>query len=387
MKCKYCGNNIPDGSIYCNHCGEKQIRSKKKTEISVPKPKRLKSGEYYCQMMVKGEVVYINDCWTEAEYYTKARAIKLGMLEMAKHPERITVSQAIDKYIESRANRLRPKSKQQYEYIRDKRFTELMKMQIGSVSSAAIDAAIEAELDKPSRKGGTIKPKTVIDAYHLVATVLKKYVDGIKIDVTLPELQQKLMVIVPPEDIVPVILDTDVELPCMLAMWLGLSMAEIRGITKSKSINGNKLYIVETVVDLNTGPVREAKAKEEMRKRVLDIPPYIMDLINKVEGDVIEPRSGHAVYMRFQKVLEGTALPKMTFHALRHVNASVMADELIPAVVAQARGGWKTDSVMKKTYTHAFDNSRREADKKIDARFNKILNPEPPKEPNNNSNS
>lgn len=381
MICKSCKREIPDGSIYCNHCGEKQIRSKKKTEISVPKPKRLKNGDSYNQMMVKGEVVYVS-APTEAEYYTKARAIKLGMLEAAKHPERITVAQAIDKYIESRANRLRAKTKQQYEYIRDKRFTELMKMQIGSVSSAAIDAAIEAELDKPSRKGGTIKPKTVIDAYHLVATVLKKYVDGIKIDVTLPELQRKLMIIVPPEDIVPVIKGTDVELPCMLAMWLGLTMSEIRGITKSKSVNSNKLYILETVVDLNSGPVREAKAKEEMRKRVLDIPPYIMDLINKVEGDVIEPRSGHAVYMRFQKVLEGSNLPKMTFHALRHVNASVMADELIPTVVAQARGGWKTDDVMKKTYTHAFDNSRREADKKIDARFNKIVNPEPPKESN-----
>ena len=375
MICKFCKRDIPDGSIYCNHCGEKQIRSKKKTEISVPKPRQLKNGDWWVQVMVEGQSEYVSAA-TEAECKARARAVKLGMLEMAKHPERITVAQAIDKYIESRANRLRAKSKQQYKYIRDKRFTELMQMQIGSVTSAAIDAAIEAELDKPSRKGGTIKPKTVIDAYHLVATVLKKYVDGIKIDVTLPELQQRLMVIVPPEDIIPVIKGTNVELPCMLAMWLGLTMSEIRGITKSKSIIGNKLYILETVVDLDSGPVREAKAKEEKRKRVLDIPPYIKDLIDKVDGDIIEPRSGHAVYMRFQKVLEGSGLPKMTFHALRHVNASVMADELIPDAVAQARGGWKTDDVMKKVYVHAFDNSRREADKKIDARFNKIVNPE-----------
>ena len=77
--------------------------------------------------------------------------------------------------------------------------------------------------------------------------------------------------------------------------------------------------------------------------------------------------------MRFQRLLVDAGLPKMRFHALRHVNASVMAEEDIPTVIAQERGGWKTDSTMKRVYTHTFTASRLEADKKINARFEKLV--------------
>ena len=355
------------------HCGEKVARPKSyKKQPNVPKPKQSASGEWYAQIMVAGER-YLVKAETQQEYFVKARAMKAGVLELRKKPENITVAQAIDKYIDSRHNRLQERTKQQYKYIKDKRFPDLMSAKLSEIDSSVVDAAIEAELDKPSRKGGTIKPKTVIDAYALVSTVLKKYIKGLELDVTLPELQQSLMVVVPPEQLYPVIKGTDIELPCLLAMWLGMSMSEIRGLTKSKSVQGNKLYIVETVVDLNTGPLRKSSAKEEKRRRVYDIPPYLFNLINAVDGDIIEPRSGHAIYMRFQRLLDGSGLPKMTFHALRHINASVMAEEQIPTVIAQERGGWKTDYTMKKVYTHSFESGRLNADKKIDDRFNKMV--------------
>lgn len=285
----------------------------------------------------------------------------------------ILLSDAITRYIESKRSRLRNKSIEQYEYIRDKRFESLMSMHINDITSDDVDAAIEQELRKKSRKGGTLSPKTVIDAYGLVASVLRKYVKDSEIDVSLPEIQRSFPVILTPEEIYPAVKGTDIELDCLLAMWLSLTISEIRGLTKSKSVRGSKLYIVETVVDVHGKAERRDGGKEETRPRVYDIPPYIGKLIDEVKGDVIEPRSSHAVYMRFQRVLVNAGLPKIRFHALRHVNASVMAEEDIPTVIAQERGGWKTDSTMKRVYTHTFTASRLEADKKINARFEKLV--------------
>ena len=48
-----------------------------------------------------------------------------------------------------------------------------------------------------------------------------------------------------------------------------------------------------------------------------------------------------------EKTVRKNNLPHMSFHDLRHVNASVMALLKIPDKYAMERGGWKTDSVMK----------------------------------------
>lgn len=64
----------------------------------------------------------------------------------------------------------------------------------------------------------------------------------------------------------------------------------------------------------------------------------------------------------------------MTFHDLRHLNASVMAMLQIPDKYAQERGGWKTDHVMKKVYTHTFSRERIRVDNIIDDYFSKICN-------------
>ena len=66
----------------------------------------------------------------------------------------------------------------------------------------------------------------------------------------------------------------------------------------------------------------------------------------------------------------------MTFHDLRHLNASVMALLRIPDKYAQDRGGWKTDYVMKKVYTQTFPEARVQVDDKIDNYFDNIISPE-----------
>ena len=63
MLCKACKREISENSIYCNWCGEKQIRErKKKGEIKVPNPRQLKSGNWNIELAAEGQSSR-NSCW------------------------------------------------------------------------------------------------------------------------------------------------------------------------------------------------------------------------------------------------------------------------------------------------------------------------------------
>lgn len=130
------------------------------------------------------------------------------------------------------------------------------------------------------------------------------------------------------------------------------------------------------VVDINNKPVRKELAKNPTRNRRLQIPPYIQNLIDQVEGDVLVPMSGRALYHRWIKLQHDNGLSPITFHDLRHLNASVMALLRIPDKYAQERGGWKTDEVMKRIYTQTFSDERVRVDNTIDNYFESIVNSE-----------
>lgn len=101
------------------------------------------------------------------------------------------------------------------------------------------------------------------------------------------------------------------------------------------------------------------------------MPAYIQKLISRTDPqeDRLVPMTRSQVYFRFTRLIEKAGLKPMTYHDLRHVNASVMALLQVPDKYAQERGGWKTDTVMKKVYTHTFGQERQRVDNMIDDYF------------------
>ena len=127
------------------------------------------------------------------------------------------------------------------------------------------------------------------------------------------------------------------------------------------------------IVDIGQTPTVKESGKAEARLRKHHIPNYIQALIDKnISGkkpdDPLITLSGHAIYMRWVSLLEQHDLPHMTFHDLRHLNASVMALLRIPDKYAQERGGWSSDRVMKNVYTHTFSEERE----KVDVHFTEL---------------
>ena len=360
----------------------------------MPTAKKLPSGSWRCQAFSHYEMVIDPETGVQKkkriyESFTSDDPSRAGKLEAEKAAlefletkknhaySKMTLRQAIDKYITDSDAVLSPTTINGYKIIRDNGFQDLMDLRLRDITNDKLREAVNKESKRPSTskrsKGQPISPKTVSNEFGLLTAVLKLYHPKLNTDVKLPAKVNNMKELLPPEVIFNVVRGTKIELPVLLAMWLSFTISEIKGLTKSKSIQGNYITIVEVVVHVAGEDIAKKQAKEFTRTRRHRIPPYIKKLIDNVQTDQLVTMSGKAVSNKFSRLLEKNSLPHISFHDLRHVNASVMAMLKIPDKYAQERGGWKTDAVMKKTYMQTFSDERRRVDNIIDDYFERQI--------------
>ena len=313
---------------------------------------------------------------TKKESELAAAEFAAGLRVQESVPD-MTLREAIHKYINSSDAVLSETTIAGYKKIQEVAFHDIMDVPLRKLTTATLAEAVNAEskrLNGKSKKNPkTISPKTVCNEYGLVTAVLNRYRPKLDCTVKLPQKEVIYKEVLPPEIIMEVVQGTEIELAALLAMWLSFSMSEVRGLTKSKSIDGDYITVKEVVVNAGSKIVRKSQGKVPTRNRRHRIPPYIKQLIDQVDGDVLVPLNSRQIYYRFTKLLKDAGLPHMSFHDLRHVNASVMALLRIPDKYAMERGGWKTDSTMKKVYTHTFSPERQKVDEVINQYFEETV--------------
>lgn len=370
----------------------------------MPTAKKLPSGSWRCLVYSHTEKVWDADkrVWKDQRKYEsftsddttlkgKAAAELMAAqfkMEKAKQPKQRrkkedmldrTVSEAIDRYIEIRNNVLSPTTIQDYRCIQQNAFPGLMGIKLRDLDEDTLDEAINSEYKRVSKKRcknpKPISPKRVRNEWGLISAILNRYHKGLEYEPTLLDSPDKHKELVPPQTVLDILKGDYIELPALLAIWLSFTLSEIRGLTKSRSISadGQYLTINEVVVDVGREAVRKELAKNRYRNRTHRIPPYIRMLIDQVEGDELVTISGRAIYHRWVKLLKRNGLPHMTFHDLRHESASIMALLRVPDKYALERGGWKSDKVMKKVYTHTFSDERQKVDNIIDGYFEELM--------------
>lgn len=308
--------------------------------------------------------------------------------EQAKQPKQkkvdytlLPLTELIDKYIESRLVLNRSLTTiQDYRCIQRNGFQDLMQICIKDMDKELLQESVNMESKRPCnrKKGATLSPKRLQNEWSLIASVIRKYtssLDDVLRNIELPEVPDRVPDLIPAEALLPAIKGNELELPVLLAAWLSFSMSEIRGLTKSKSISGDHIRIAEVVVVVGGKDHRKEIAKNKYRNRTHRIPPYIKSLIDKVPGDRLVTLTEAQIYHKWIKFQDEHRFKHMTFHDLRHLNASVMAALRIPDKYAQERGGWKSDKIMKKVYTQTFSEIRTAVDDKIDGYFDNIANP------------
>ena len=293
----------------------------------------------------------------------------------------ITLFDAIDEYIESREKLAKsPTTIQDYRVIQRNAFKDIMFLTMQDLDEEILQDAVNIESKRPNKKRTVntkpISAKRLKNEWGLIVSTLKKYRPDINTAaIELPRCTDRVVELPTAEKVITIVKGTDIELAVLLAAWLSFSISEIRGLTKSKSISadGNYIRINEVIVTVDNKPIVKEIAKNPTRNRKHRIPDYIKTLINQVDGDYLVPMSGIKVYKEWIKLQKANGMSPITFHDLRHLNASVMAALRIPDKYAQERGGWKTDDVMKKVYTQTFAEERVKVDDKMDSYFNDLV--------------
>ena len=286
---------------------------------------------------------------------TRWQAEKLAaefVQNMQTSHSRFTVAQAVRGYIDSKKNVLSPSTVYGYENILKTRLQSIMDTDISELDSFTVQRAINADAASFSRK-------SIAEAKNLVFAALKMY--GVKPDfiITLPPKEPKIHDLPTAEQVIHMVRGTEIELPCLLAMWLSLRMSEVRGLQfgdikdGALTIQRSKLFIKEKDV------VRELNKTYNSTRRLV-VPAYIQSLIDAVphehDDDFIVPQAYQWIRGRLKKLAKANGYD-LTFHQLRHLNASIMLMLGIPDKYAMERGGWSSNRVLKSVYQHTFPRS------------------------------
>ena len=339
-----------------------------------PTPHKLPSGKWRCQVTVDGKRVSVVD-EDKTVCQAKAMAIQAGVMEREERKKFLSLSDAIDEYIESKSNTLSPSTIRGYEMVKNHRFKNLMKRNVNTITKKDVQVAVNQEAK-------LVSPKTISNAYGVIRPVLASY--GVDVfGVSLPKKSK------PKKDYLQIdeigtLLDAvrgdPYEISILLALWLGLRRSEIMGLCwdcideKARTITIRRTL----VMDKNYNKVLKEMTKNQSSNRIIQCPEYIMELLSqkrngKQEGPVF---TFHPDSLRrhIHEVCAKCGVTDTSAHGLRHTNAAVMRSLNISTQHAMNRGGWAEERTYKGLYSYVFDSVATEEDKKIDDFFSGQVN-------------
>lgn len=345
------------------------------------KAKKLPSGSWNVQVFVgyddNGKKIrksFTAPTKQEAEFL--ASRFKAHNQEINRDTSCMTLSEAIDKYIEFKGNTLSPSTIRGYEQIKRNGLPSIMHTKMNKLTVAKVQAAINQEV-------GIKKTKTIKNEIGLIKSVLKMYDPDLSLNsLTLPqrekfeaqELTLKEVII-----LLKAIQDDSCAIPLLLALCCGLRASELLGLTWKDYDTTNHTISIHTAVvpDENNILVRKG-TKTTNSTRKISIPSFLADLLNsQVNNDInasIVTLSLPCVRKHLCNICKVNNIPRVRLHDLRHINASIMLYLNIPNKYALERGGWDDIKTMDKIYQFTFKDEKKIIDDKINDFFINALN-------------
>lgn len=320
--------------------------------------KKLPSGHWRVNLFIGKDLdgkrkykSFTADTKKEAEYM--AAQYNLERKENKAH--KLTLHEAISRYIESKRNILSTSTIRGYRVVLDNYVPQLMDIQIGDLTQEAIQLAINS-------MAAQFSPKTCSNTYCLICSALKAYRPDFVLYITLPQKSKKEIYVPDEKEITKIYqlsLGTVNEIPIFLAAECGLRASEICAL-RIENIKPTYIDIREARVlgDDGAEHIKAPKSTSGYRKVPISSEAYSYLTSHADESGRVSPYKAGAICNNWCVFRKKHDLNKnLNFHALRHHYASKCILLGIPQkYIAELMGHSSTDMI-EKIYQHIFPSA------------------------------
>lgn len=325
--------------------------------MKIPEPKKSKSGKWFIQLRLGGKSIYVSN-YDKNTCIREARAIKAEHQIGKRQPKEkdpadaLTLTQAIDRYIQEKENTVSPSTIRGYRAIQKHRFEKIMQLPLSEVLELNWQKVVNTEALYCS-------PKYLKNAYSFINSVVRYIKKKSLPDVKMPAVPPSGVAFLMPDEIlkfVDAVKDTKIAVPALLALS-SMRISEISALDW-KDIPPDPDFIRTTgavVRDEFNGWTRKSTGKNETSTR--NVPILIPELKAAIErcrkpsGPVLDVKQ-ETLLNGVHRICRAQQITDVTVHGLRHSFASLAYHLQMPEKIAQEIGGWKDSATMHKVYTH-----------------------------------
>lgn len=301
----------------------------------------------------------------EAEYM--ASQWKASRETETRPAERVTVYEALERYMDIKKGVLSPATLRGYQGLKENYFK-------GTLGATRLQDVTNPDIQLwVSDLATRLSPKTVRNAHGLLTATLAMFHPDFQVKTTLPQSRRPELYCPSDRDVKRLLehlQGTELEIAVLLAAFGPLRRGEICALTRD-DIQGNKVIVRHSMVK---GPDKEwyIKApKTPGSQRAVELPGFVIERIKNCQGRLVNMNPDYITH-RFGRVLKQINVPHFRFHDLRHYAASIMHAIGVPDQYILQRGGWSSDNVMKTVYRNVIDMEAARQTKKINAHFERM---------------
>lgn len=337
--------------------------------------KKLKSGSWRVQVFSHYEMV---DGVKKARYRsftapTKAEA-ELQASSFANDKKRysranLTVSEAVQKYMQEKENVLSPTTIRTYEQIAKTHLSKIGPIMIDTITNADLQNWISTLSVK-------LSPKTVKNIYGLVLPAISFYTEK-AFKVTLPQRAPHQYNIPTDADVALLIQESRPDLKIAIVLGAcGLRRGEVCALKYADILRDfSAIYIhADMVLDKNGKWIYKDMPKTSDSIRSVDLPPQVIQMLGDGDPDeFIIKCTPSAISDAFARLRNRLGM-SCRFHDLRHYSVSIMHAIGIPDQYIMQRHGFSSDTVLKSVYRNTLSDKSNQFTAKTNEYFaNNVL--------------